>query len=226
VLVVSATPIAEAGRRVARAVRETIAREGRARLAVPGGSAASALGEARFALASDGAWAKVSLTWVDERCVPFADEASNRGSAHRARFLDESAPPALELALYEDGEAPREACARADGALRARFDGALDVVLLGMGEDGHVASLFPGRAIPRGVRVAYVKDSPKPPPDRITLTREMLATAEVTVLLATGEGKRDALSRLVRGDAMLPALGLPGLVVVTDLDDIEQGERV
>ena len=103
-----------------------------------------------------------------------------------------------------------------ESALDRDFDGALDVVLLGLGEDGHVASIFPGQASSAG-RVAFVPASPKPPPERITLTRAFLATARETVLLATGEAKREALSRLLAGDPALPAHGLPGLTIVTDL---------
>lgn len=184
------------------------------RLAIPGGSAVAALGPTREKLGR--AWAHVRLTWVDERCVPLADAESNRGSAYRAGALDADAPPALELPLFLDGETGAEAVARVESALDRGFGGALDVLLLGMGEDGHVASLFPGRAT-AGARVAHVTASPKPPPERITLTRSFLGTAGETILLAAGESKRAALSRLLRGDATLPAQGLAGLAVVTDL---------
>ncbi|NNL66442.1 MAG: 6-phosphogluconolactonase, partial [Myxococcales bacterium] len=86
------------------------------------------------------------------------------------------------------------------------------------GEDGHVASLFPGRAVPRGASVAFVADSPKPPAERVTLTRALLESARTSVLVAAGEAKRAALERLLTGDPELPAQGLPGLVVVTDLE--------
>ena len=82
---------------------------------------------------------------------------------------------------------------------------------------GHVASLFPGRESSRNGFVAFIPDSPKPPARRITLTRAALASAAHTLLLATGEPKRSALERLCAGDPALPATGLPGLVVVTDL---------
>lgn len=184
------------------------------RLAIPGGSAVAALGLARQRLGR--AWARVRLTWVDERCVPLADTESNRGSAYRAGALDAGARPALELPLFRDGETGAQAVARVEAALDRGFGGALDVLLLGMGGDGHVASLFPGRQ-PDAARVAHVTGSPKPPPERITLTRSFLGTAGETVLLATGESKRAALSRLLRGDPTLPAHGLAGLTVVTDL---------
>ena len=185
----------------------------RPRLAIPGGSAVAALGPTRTKLGQ--AWAQVRLTWVDERCVPLADAESNRGSAYRAGALDADTPPALELPLFRDGETGAQAVARVESALDRGFDGALDVLLLGMGEDGHVASLFPGHR-QGGARVAHITASPKPPPERITLTRSFLQTAGETVLLAAGESKRAALSRLLRGDP-LPAHGLAGLTVVTDL---------
>ena len=105
-----------------------------------------------------------------------------------------------------------------ESALTEIFDGAVDVLLLGMGEDGHVASLFPGWSAPPGARVAFVAASPKPPPRRVTLTRSMLVNARCAILVATGEAKRSALDRLLAGDPALPAQGLPGLTVVTDLD--------
>jgi len=106
---------------------------------------------------------------------------------------------------------------RVEAALDERFQGGLDVLLLGLGEDGHVASLFPGRSAGNG-RVAHIRSSPKPPLERITLTRAFLATARCAVCLAAGEAKRDAAYRLASGDTGLPASGLPGLVLVTDLD--------
>ena len=84
--------------------------------------------------------------------------------------------------------------------------------------DGHVASLFPGREPTASGVVAFVPDSPKPPARRLTLTRAALGRARRTLLFATGESKREALERLAQCDPALPATGLPGLVVVTDVD--------
>lgn len=190
---------------------------GRARLAVAGGSVIAALGAVRRGL-RDGVWSRLQLTWVDERCVAFADPQSNRGAAHRAGHLDSADPPALELPLYLDGETPLEACVRVAAALRDDFQGGLDVLLLGLGEDGHIASLFPGRSFERigGPPVFAVPDSPKPPPRRITLALSMLATAQAGILAAAGAGKRPALERLAKGDPELPATRLQGLTVIHD----------
>ena len=214
-------PAGEAGAALAAALRVVLADQDIARLAIPGGSALAALAFARERLGE--AWQRVALVWVDERCVPEADPESNRGSALRRGLLNDPAP-ARCLALYEDGEMPAQAVTRASSALRDEFGDALDVLLLGLGEDGHVASLFPSRAPVGDGPVAHVADSPKPPADRITLTRAVLGTARAAILVATGELKRAALTRLLAGDEALPAHGLPGLQIFTDLAIDTEGE--
>jgi 6-phosphogluconolactonase len=82
--------------------------------------------------------------------------------------------------------------------------------------------LFPGRPAEPGL-ASWVRESPKPPANRITLTRAVLATASSHVVVALGESKRPALVRLLAGDASLPAVGLRGLIVFTDLDVSEVG---
>jgi 6-phosphogluconolactonase len=179
------------------------------RLAVAGGSAASALVPARIH-----SWGQLRLAWVDERVVPFDHPESNRGAAWRAgRML----PPGFELPLVEDGETAQEAAARASAALRTTFGNGLDVLLLGMGDDGHIASLFPGRPWAGAHPVLVVQDSPKPPSLRLSLSLPFLQTASRAILLATGEAKRGVLLRLREGDPSLPAAHLPNLDVVTDL---------
>ena len=228
-ILVDPDPFARGAILVATAILDVLARRTTARLAIPGGSALRSAAAARADLADT--WGCVALTWVDERCVPFEDADSNRGAAARMglfgrRSDDRSGvEPAAVLPLYLDGETPEEAVARVEAGLSTEFANALDVVLLGMGADGHVASLFPGLSWPREGRVAFVARSPKPPPRRITLTRAALATADRIVLVAAGEGKRDALERLLGGDDRLPAHGLEGLVVVTDLDLNARGDR-
>jgi len=215
------TPEAEAARQLSAAILSADRAHGYARVAIAGGSAVRAFRAAREALPID-VWARAKLTWVDERCVPFASVDSNRGEAHRAGALDDATPPALELPLVLDGETTAQALARVDAVLRSAFDGKLDVTLLGMGPDGHIASLFPRDEpfvdAPHGVLAMHVADSPKPPASRLTLTRALLGTAARHVLLAAGESKREALERLILEDPSLPAVGLDGLVIVTDVD--------
>ena len=190
------------------------------RLAVSGGSAAAVLGLARQALGAH--WRQVRLTWVDERRVPFADPASSRGEAYRLGYLASGAPPALELPLYLDLETGSEACRRVEACLERDFGGGLDGLLLGLGEDGHTASLFPGRPWP-GAWVHTVEDSPKPPPGRVTLGVTLLAAVPFAVMVVLGSAKAGALARLLRGDPALPASALQSLLIVTDLASA-QGE--
>jgi 6-phosphogluconolactonase len=207
--------VARAAEILVAALRAADGASGGARLAIPGGSALAVVGPARAQLGP--AWGRIRLTWVDERVVPFADARSNRGLAFRSAALDALDPPAVLLPLLTDGEPAHCAVARVDAALAAQFGGALDVALLGMGEDGHIASLFGGAADGSRARVVFVP-ARAGGSARLSLTRAMLATATRTVLVATGEAKRAALERVVAGDPALPASGLPGLVVVTNLD--------
>ncbi|BDU72120.1 6-phosphogluconolactonase [Mesoterricola silvestris] len=215
-LVRAATPLAAA----AALLRGALEALPHPRLAVSGGSAAAVLGLARLALGPR--WRRVRLTWVDERRVPFADPDSNRGEAYRLGYLDPADPPEAELPLYLDGESAEEACRRVEAGLDAAFDGGLDVLLLGLGEDGHSASLFPGRPWPPD-RVHAVDASPKPPPGRMTLGRDLLAAAPAGILMASGAAKAPALARLLQGDPALPASGFRGLTIVTDLSGGHHG---
>ena len=218
-VVSSKDAVARAAELVVAALEAQLARRGVAGLAIAGGSAAGATKLVRETLGVR--WGQVQLTWVDERCVPQASPDSNRGTAYAKGYLDAGDRPGLELALFDDDETPDEAVARLAFPLAEGMR--IDVTLLGMGEAGHIASLFPGRAWDDGeAPLMHVTGSPKPPPDRLTLTRSRLARVPSHVLLATGEGKRAALLKLLAGDTSLPASGLSGLTIVTDLD---LGER-
>lgn len=211
-LVRAADPYGACAQRAAEVVERVAARRGRVRLAVTGGSAARAVERCFERLGARGFdFARLRLTWIDERCVALDSPESNAGTLRLPSGIG------CVLRLFEGGEEPAAALARVERGLAQDFDGALDVTFLGLGPDGHIASLFVGRPDPPG-RAAFVADSPKPPPRRITLTRAMLATAEHALLAARGEGKRAALERLAAGDARLPATGLRGLVLFTDLE--------
>ncbi|MCP4449301.1 MAG: 6-phosphogluconolactonase [Myxococcales bacterium] len=204
---------------VVAALRDAVRAKGHARLAIAGGSASEPLRSIREALGSD--WELTWLTWVDERCVDRADKDSNRGAAYREEGLLDSDPPGLELPLWPGGETPEECIARVESSLEDDFGGALDVALLGMGADGHIASLFPEHPVllfPGTSAVAQIKDSPKPPAQRMTLTLPFLKKTGQNILIAMGESKRDALERIVSGDTALPATTLSNLVVLTNIN--------
>ncbi|WP_372787784.1 6-phosphogluconolactonase [Paraconexibacter sp.] len=149
-------------------------------------------------LAGDAAgWRDVHLWYADERCVP----PNHEESTHRLVRQTLLARAGLGSGVTEHrvlGELDDpDAAARAYAAeLRATV---LDVVLLGLGEDGHTASLFPYstelETFTGGPRVLAVRDAPKPPPDRVTLTLETLGKARALVLAVTGADKSPALRR-------------------------------
>jgi 6-phosphogluconolactonase len=155
-----------------------------------------------------GSWGGVHLWLGDERCVPEDHEDSNTKMI-RESLLDRlraSEPPQLH---HVRGELGPEDAAWIYGCDVVRAMGerpVFDVVLLGMGPDGHTASLFPGHpeALSAEAPVIGVRDSPKPPPERITLTLPVLRRARFTILLVTGEEKAEALARVRAGDPELP----------------------
>lgn len=217
-LIKTADPISEAAMLIAHALRESDAERGGTRFAISGGSAAQVLGLA-LPTVPDPVWKNVSLTWIDERCVPFESEDSNRGTAYRNGWLSKDRPPAYELPLWFDDDTPERAVKRVAAALADRFKSKLDVALFGLGPDGHIASLFPGHKarFAKGP-VTTLDDSPKPPPKRITLTYEILRTVRVPILVVMGEQKRTALEQILAGDPLAPVNALPEVTIVTDID--------
>lgn len=210
-------PFERAGVLGADIVRDAIRARGFARVAMSGGSAAEAVRHLREAL-DHAEWGKVRLTWVDERCVVFDSPQSNRGEAMRQGVLSEHAPPGFELPLWLDGETPERAIARVTNGLEREFGNRLDLAVLGMGEDGHIASIFPGRpASWEKGKVAFVRDSPKPPEERITLLFDVLRTAGRALVVFAGESKRPVFERVLSGDPLMPVNVLPEVTFITDL---------
>ena len=172
---------------------ETIARaaveaRGRFTLAIPGGSVAEAFLPALAAASVP--WSLTDVFWTDERCVPAESPDSNFGAARRLLF---GAGPAAGARLHQIAADRPDAAAAAERELIAVAGpaGRLDLILLGVGEDGHVCSLFPGNAAMAEAErlVVMVLDAPKPPPRRISLTMPVLAAADHLWVGAFGAGK-------------------------------------
>lgn len=185
---------------IARQLRSAIERRGSAHLALSGGSTPGRAYE--LLAASQPGWDAVQLWFADERCVPPDDAQSNYLMA--AQTLLDHVPLAPEQVHRMQGEhGPKEGAQLYAKELEANIasDGelvpVLDMIVLGIGPDGHVASLFPGsHTLDAGDRAVClgVQDSPKPPPERITLSLAVLRAARRCVLLATGASKADAIS--------------------------------
>jgi 6-phosphogluconolactonase len=141
-------------------------------------------------------WGRVTVLFGDERCVPPNHPDSNYLMAKKA-LLDRVMPATVHRMPAELG--PDEGAAEYEKVVAANLP--LDLVLLGVGEDGHTASLFPGhQALKAHNLVVGVYDSPKPPPERVTLTLPVLRAARRVLIMATGAGKADAVARAKRGE--------------------------
>jgi 6-phosphogluconolactonase len=141
-------------------------------------------------------WGRVSILFGDERCVPPDHPDSNYRMAREA-LLDRVAPATVYRMPAELG--PDEGAAQYAHVVAAVAP--LDVVVLGVGQDGHTASLFPGHpALKAHGLTAGIHDSPKPPPERVTLTLNALQTARRVIILASGAGKADAVAKAKRGE--------------------------
>jgi 6-phosphogluconolactonase len=215
---------ARAAAHVLRAIEQARAERGVAHVALSGGGTPERtyrlLGQDAEALRATELW------FADERCVAPDDPESNYRMV--AETLLRPARIAAELVHRVHGEiGPASGARQYEGELRERLpDGpgklvTLDLVVLGIGPDGHVASLFPGSATLAEERALClgVEDSPKPPPRRITLSLPVLRAARGCLLVATGASKADALAAMLgEATASVPAslLRRERLSVITD----------
>jgi 6-phosphogluconolactonase len=200
--------VAESGALLDRLAREfsaeaaqAIAARGFFAIALPGGSVAINGFPTLAALPLN--WNRIQCFWVDERAVAPSDPDSNYGLA-QALWLKPAGVPIASIHRMPADAPDLEAAAVAYSEELMSALGSpvrLDFVLLGVGPEGHVASLFPRHeALTREDRlVAAVLDAPKPPPRRLTLTMPVLAGAERVVVVAFGEEKADALHEALEG---------------------------
>lgn len=194
---------------------QAIADHGRFSVAISGGSMPKVLGAG---LATEPQRSRIDWTawhvfWADERCVSLDHKESNYlGAKHY--FLDYVPIPASQIYTLDASLAPAAAARAYQANLAAVLPTTpagwprLDLILLGMGGDGHTASLFPGHSLldEQERWVAPIFDSPKPPPERITLTLPVINQAATVAFIAAGAGKADALAQVFAPtDEPLPA---------------------
>ena len=202
---------------VARQARASVAARRRFLLALSGGSTPEPLFR-RLAQPPyrDGLpWAQTHVFWADERAVPPDHPASNYGQAQRL-LLERVAVPPEQIYRIPGEEDPLTAAEAYANVLRRQSDAGrawprLDLVLLGMGSDGHTASLFPGSAFPikrpQPTMAVSVKYGDRPA-GRVTLTPGIINDARQILFLVTGESKAEALAAVLEGEprpVQLPA---------------------
>ncbi len=198
---------------VAQLSAEAIAGRGRFIVALSGGSLPKLLGPA---LAADSQinWSAWHICWADERCVPQTYPDSNYSVAKEYLFDHVPIPPSQ---IYNPNTSftPTETATTYQATLAQLFASSphpvtlprFDLILLGMGEDGHTASLFPGHPVLQETErwAAPIFDSPKPPPERITLTLPVLNNARQVAFITTGASKADILPQVLKTGSTLPA---------------------
>jgi len=195
--------------------REAIAARGEFRLVLAGGSTPE-LAYRRLAEA-EADWSRWYIYFGDERCLPAEDPGRNSGMA-RGAWLDRVPIPAGHVFPIPAELGPEIAAARYAELVRDSLP--FDLVLLGMGEDGHTASLFPGQLHPKTELVHPVYRAPKPPPERVSLSAGTLGDARRVLILVSGAGKREAVRRW-RGGEALPVARIHGPAGVDVLIDRE-----
>jgi 6-phosphogluconolactonase len=212
--------------RLAIRLLDAQASRGAASVVLTGGRIAAKVYEALLASPVKDAidWDRVDLWWGDERFLPAGDAERNETQA-RAVLIDGLPIPAgrvhpMPASDGPDGADPEAAAQRYADELAAvnlpshQLLPHFDVVLLGIGEDGHIASIFPEHPVGYETRpVSAVRGSPKPPPIRTTLTMPALNTADDVWIIASGDGKAEAVGMALAGAGphQIPAAGVRGV---------------
>jgi len=191
--------------------RTALAERGLFRLALAGGNTPRVVYEAMARIGAEFPWAKTQITFSDERCVPPDDVDSNYRMAKESLLVPANIPegnifrmrgeidPATAAEEYE-----ARLAAFASRCGEARY--VHDVLLLGLGPDGHTASLFPGSpALDESVRNVIPVIGPKPPPQRITFTFPIINAARNVIFLASDESKLPVIEAAQAGDARYPS---------------------
>jgi 6-phosphogluconolactonase len=220
-----------AAEHVTRALARSREQRGAAHLALSGGTTPGRTYELLGADAE--ALEGVELWFADERCVPPDDEQSNYLLARRT-LIDPAGIDAARVHRMAGELGPERGAGAYAEELLAHLGGdgllpVFDLIVLGIGPDGHIASLFPGAATLDAGEQAIclgVSDSPKPPPERITLSLAVLRAARECLLLATGAGKADAVNAMLGEPTRhVPAslLARERLTVIVDDDAAPDG---
>lgn len=180
---------------ILEAAARAIAARGQFHLVLAGGE--TPRGAYRGLCQATADWPAWHVYFGDERCLPAADPARNSRLAGEAWLKHVPIPAAQIHVIPAELGAQRAAAAYAERLHASGTAGDFDLVLLGLGEDGHTASLFPGRdwgTAPGAPDALAVFDAPKPPPERVSLSAARLSRARQVLFLVSGEGKRGALA--------------------------------
>jgi 6-phosphogluconolactonase len=231
--------VGAAGNRLIDTIQNAVTTRGRALLVLTGGGNGIALLQYLGAQGQQIDWSKVHLFWGDDRYVPEDDDERNDKQA-RAALLDHIDIPSSHVHTMpaSDGEFGSDLGAAAlayEQLLAANAEPGerapnFDVHLLGMGPEGHINSLFPDTpaVLETTHMVVAVEDSPKPPPQRITLTLPAIQRSREVWLMVSGAAKADAVAAAIGGaqPVSIPAAGAVGLETTLWLLDEEAAAKL
>jgi len=187
----------EAVQRVLQVAGEAIAERGAFHMVLAGGSTPEKA--YRMLACCEADWSNWHLYPGDERCLPVGHPERNSSMIQHA-WLEQVRIPSDQVHWIPAEEGPLQGAAMFEDVVRQAVP--FDLVLLGMGEDGHTASLFPGHEQDAERLVVGVTGAPKPPPERVSLSFTSLARSRHMLVLVTGKGKRAALARWRAGEAL------------------------
>jgi 6-phosphogluconolactonase len=198
---------------VPQAFAALVAAEAPRSLALSGGDTARRCYE--LLVTADVDWARVEVLFGDERWVPISDPDSNEGMA-RVTFLDQVGPRGVH-SMREAGDTPDRAAVAYDDTVRALEP--IDLVHLGLGGDGHTASLFPASpALEEAKLLVLATGDGLHPHERLTLTLPGIAQSRLVVFTVSGAEKHDAFARVQR-DEPVPAARVRAERIVWLVDD-------
>jgi 6-phosphogluconolactonase len=196
-------------REFATRARSAIANRGKFIVALPGGSVAATFFPSISRVALN--WAQIEFFWTDERAVPPDDPESNYGLAARLLLRPAGVPAHCIHRMQAEAPDLEQAARNAADELKsiAGDPPRLDLALVGVGEDGHVASIFQRQMTSDSASVVLpVNDAPKPPPHRLSLTLNVLGDSERVVFAAVGRSKAVAVREAVQQGGDTPFAGL------------------
>jgi len=204
--------VAELCRLVEQQAKDALEKYDRFHIGLSGGSLVKFLCKGLPKISTD--WSKWLLFFCDERLVP-EDHPDSTWGLYKSGLLKAVPLTNDQFLLVDTSLNPEEAAKDYQAQLETRLSSRLDLLLLGAGPDGHTCSLFPGHALLEepapedgGRRVACITDSPKPPPERVTLTLPVINKSECCIFAACGTGKASMMKRLLGEqdeDSLLPA---------------------
>jgi 6-phosphogluconolactonase len=180
------------------AAEQAIAEHGTFKLVLAGGSTPEKV--YRLLAHADADWSKWYIYYGDERCLP-SDHADRNSLMATSAFLEKVAIPDAQIFTIPAELGPEPAAKKYQQIVADALP--FDMVLLGMGEDGHTASLFPGHQHQEEELAHAVYNSPKPPPERVTISAKALSNTQQLIFLITGANKQEAVKNW-RSDQDLP----------------------